>query len=211
MDTLPRSGADYRLVAALFGVLLLINSGLAISQGYTPLPAQPGSSGYFSEATEALTLSFGPQQSDHKPGRPLQKDAHTDTRDYNRRNCTNCHADLGENLHSMRANVTCRQCHGFEPIASINHYYSAMNPIRRHAYVCAKCHEGANASFASYVIHPPKAARAREVLASFPALYWTDWFMFILILGVFIVFIPHSIGWWIREWFVKRKNNDEEE
>jgi hypothetical protein len=90
----------------------------------------------------------------------------------------------------------------------VDHYYSALNPIRRHAYVCAKCHEGASASFATYVIHPPAAARALATRSSFPALYWTDWFMTALIIGVFLVFLPHGIAWWVREWFVKRKRED---
>ncbi len=53
------------------------------------------------------------------------------------------------------ANLNCRQCHGGEPIAGINYYFSPLNPIRRHAYVCTKCHEGATASFATFMVHEP--------------------------------------------------------
>jgi hypothetical protein len=77
-----------------------------------------------------------------------------------------------------------------------------MNTIRRHAYVCAKCHEGSSASFATYVVHEPVAS-APETRRAFPALYYGYLFMFLLIVGVFIVFIPHGVLWWIREWFVR--------
>ena len=206
MATQPMRGTGYWQTALLLGLILLFYSGLVLSQGYTPLRAEAGSSGRFSEELEAFSLAAGPQSGARETGSSFKKDAHAGISDYTQRSCTSCHEQHAQNLHETRANITCRQCHGYEPIASIDHYYSAMNPIRRHAYVCAKCHEGASASFATYIVHPPTAARAREVLASFPALYWTDWFMFILIVGVFIVFIPHSIGWWLREWFVKHKN-----
>jgi hypothetical protein len=79
-------------------------------------------------------------------------DSHQGIKFYNRRRCEECHIQETRDIHTVRANLTCRQCHGGEPIASIAHYYSPMNPIRRHAYVCAKCHEGASASYASYVV-----------------------------------------------------------
>ncbi|TNF91963.1 MAG: hypothetical protein EP297_14575 [Gammaproteobacteria bacterium] len=194
MTAQPKSGAGYKLATSLFGVLLMLLSSPALSQDYTPLRAEAGSSGYFTDELEAFSLAYGPEQMASDPGKPFLKDAHTGIRDYARRSCESCHAEQADNLHAKRDNIGCRQCHGHEPVASIHHYYSAMNPIRRHAYVCAKCHEGASASFATYLVHSPAAARDREVLASFPALYWTDWFMFLLIVGVFIVFIPHSIG-----------------
>ena len=84
-------------------------------------------------------------------------DSHRGIKFYNNRRCEDCHVEQTRDMHTTRANLTCRQCHGAEPIASIDHYFSPMNPIRKHAYVCAKCHEGASASFASYVIHEPSA------------------------------------------------------
>jgi hypothetical protein len=101
--------------------------------------------------------------------------------------------------------LTCRQCHGAEPIASIDHYYSPLNPIRRHAYVCSKCHEGASASFASYVIHVP-AAGSLDSKTQFPALFYAYWFMLILLAGTLAFFIPHSIMMGVRELFGKSKD-----
>ena len=76
-------------------------------------------------------------------------DSHQGIRFYERRRCEDCHIEQTRDIHTVRANLTCRQCHGGEPIASNAHYFSPLNPIRRHAYVCAKCHEGASACYAS--------------------------------------------------------------
>jgi hypothetical protein len=108
-----------------------------------------------------------------------------------------------EDVHTVRANLTCRQCHGGEPIASINHYYSPLNPIRRHAYVCAKCHEGASVSFAAYIVHEPPAG-APATRRTFPILYYTYWFMLVLLLGTLAFFIPHSFILGLRELLTKR-------
>ena len=95
-------------------------------------------------------------------------DSHQGIKYYEQQRCDYCHVKETKDIHTVRANITCRQCHGGEPIASIDHYYSPMNPIRKHAYVCAKCHEGASASFASYIVHePPPGAPTTQ--KSFPA------------------------------------------
>lgn len=128
-------------------------------------------------------------------------DAHARTADYNpQRKCIACHEDSARNLHTARTTVTCRQCHRGQPIAGVHHYYSPLNPIRRHAYVCAKCHEGATANFSSYVVHEPKPL-AQETRESFPALFYAVWFMVILAGGIFLFFIPYVSLWGIRDFF----------
>ena len=131
-------------------------------------------------------------------------DSHRAINFYWGRRCEDCHITETRDIHTTRANLTCRQCHGGEPIASINHYYSPMNPIRRHAYVCAKCHEGASASYASYVIHQPSAGSA-IARTSFPILYYTYWFMLVLLVGTLAFFIPHSFLVGLRELFRKKR------
>lgn len=125
-------------------------------------------------------------------------DSHWGIKFYENRRCEECHMHATMDVHTERANLTCRQCHGAEPIASIGHYYSPLNPIRRHAYVCAKCHDGSGASFASYIVHepPPGAAKTRT---SFPALYYAYWFMLLLLVFTLAVFIPHSFLVGLRE------------
>jgi hypothetical protein len=126
-------------------------------------------------------------------------DAHAGVADYSpRRLCTDCHTDHTRDLHVARMGVACVQCHRGSPIAGIHHYYSAMNPIRRHAYVCAKCHEGASPSFASYVVHEPDPL-AGPTRGGFPALFYATWLMAIIAGGVFLVFIPYVVLWGGRE------------
>jgi hypothetical protein len=136
-------------------------------------------------------------------------DSHMGIAFYKEKTCQTCHPEQAKDIHTVRANLTCRQCHGVEPIASIQFFNSSMNPIRKHAYVCAKCHEGSSASFASYIVHEPAAgsARARTV---FPALYYAYWFMVVLLVGTLAFFIPHSFLVGLRELFNKKRttNND---
>jgi hypothetical protein len=134
-------------------------------------------------------------------------DSHLGIDFYNRRRCEDCHVNETRDIHTTRANLTCRQCHGGEPIASINHYFSPMNPIRKHAYVCAKCHEGASASYASYVIHEPSAGSALA-RTGFPILYYTYWFMLVLLVGTLAFFIPHSFLVGLRELFRKKRKDE---
>ncbi len=133
-------------------------------------------------------------------------DAHTGIPFYSTRRCEVCHAGSENNLHSQRAGITCRQCHGPEPIAGMNHYYSPMNPLRRHAYVCGRCHPGANASFATFLVHepPPGSAKARE---TFPVIWWAYWLMLGLLTVTLAFFIPHSLLTGVRE-LVERLKKD---
>lgn len=131
-------------------------------------------------------------------------DSHQGIKFYDRRRCEECHAKETKDIHMVRANLTCRQCHGGEPIASLGHYYSPMNPIRKHAFVCSKCHEGSSASFAAYVVHEPAPGSA-EARHTFPALYYTYWFMLLLLAGTLAFFIPHTLFVGLRELFRKKR------
>ena len=136
-------------------------------------------------------------------------DSHWGIKFYENRRCEECHVEQTRDLHTDRANLTCRQCHGGEPIPSINHYFSPMNPIRKHAYVCAKCHEGAGASFAGYVVHVPNPSDV-GTLKTFPVLFYVFWFMVFVAVGTFVVFLPHTVLWGIRELFVKKEKASHE-
>ncbi len=130
-------------------------------------------------------------------------DSHRAIKFYENLKCDYCHTKETKDIHTVRANLTCRQCHGGEPIASIDHFYSPLNPIRRQAYVCAKCHEGASASFADYVVHEPDAGSA-ATRTSFPALYYSYWFMILLLGGTLAFFVPHTMMVILRELFKKK-------
>jgi hypothetical protein len=145
--------------------------------------------------------------------RSFLADAHRGVKFYGMRTCVECHAEEANNIHTRRGNLTCRQCHGGEPIASIAHYYSPLNPVRRHAYVCSKCHEGSSASFATYVVHEPKPG-ALETRKTFPSLFYSDWFMYLLVVGTIGFFVVHTGVWVGKELYhvfkeKKRKSHDE--
>ncbi|CAB1058947.1 hypothetical protein D1BOALGB6SA_3705 [Olavius sp. associated proteobacterium Delta 1] len=129
-------------------------------------------------------------------------DSHQGIKFYSVLRCEYCHVDQTRDIHTVRANLTCRQCHGGEPIAGIQHAFSAMNPIRRHAYVCARCHEGASVSFASYIVHEP-AAGSLTAKKDFPILYYSYWFIFLLLVGTLAFFIPHTFLVGVRELIAK--------
>lgn len=129
------------------------------------------------------------------------RDSHQGLRFYGSLLCVTCHSDQAKSSHTARENISCRQCHGGEPISSISQFYSPMNPIRRHAYVCAKCHEGASVSFGSFMVHPPDPG-SPEARLQFPLMYYTYWFMFFLLVGTLGFFIPHSVLAGFRELLV---------
>jgi hypothetical protein len=137
-------------------------------------------------------------------------DSHRAIRFYQRARCQKCHIEQTRDIHTVRANLTCRQCHGGEPIASIEHYYSPMNPIRRHAYVCAKCHEGATVSYASFVVHTPNPADM-ATRKSFPILFYVFWSMVSLTVATFLVALPHAALWGVRELFIKEEKSEGED
>lgn len=132
------------------------------------------------------------------------KDSHMGIRFYGSTRCEECHSTEAENNHTIRGNLTCRQCHGDEPIPHIDHYYSPLNPIRKHAYLCAKCHEGASISYSSYIVHEPPAG-SKTARLSFPLLFYTSWFMLLLLAGTLAFFVPHSFMVGLRELITKMK------
>lgn len=135
-------------------------------------------------------------------------DAHEGIKFYERRTCQECHPEQARSMHTARERITCRQCHGGEPMASVDHYYSPLNPIRRHAYVCAKCHAGADASFATYVVHEPMPA-SLAARKSFPLLFYVFWIMMAVAVGTFALFLPHAIVWGLRELFAGKEHERE--
>ena len=142
--------------------------------------------------------------------RTRMTDSHLGIKFYKVLTCEYCHTAETKDFHTVRANLTCRQCHGGEPISGILNFYSPLNPIRRYAYVCAKCHEGASESFATYVVHePPPGSRAARI--EFPTLYYTFWFMMILLVGTLAFFIPHSFLVGVRELIMKIRKTDKKD
>jgi len=207
--------------ALLAGVMLLANTASAqeeVASAIRRYKAYEASTGYYEEyevlprrqlplvsvpGVRRGLFPYSPTAASVR-NRSRLADSHLGIKFYERRRCEACHVEQTRDIHTVRANLTCRQCHGGEPVASINHYYSPLNPIRRHAYVCAKCHEGASASYASYIVHEP-AAGYSLARTSFPVLYYAYWFMLILLVGTLAFFIPHSFLVGLRELLSKKR------
>lgn len=153
-------------------------------------------------------LPFSPSAADVRV-RTRLADSHMGIAFYKVKTCETCHPEQAKDIHTVRANLTCRQCHGGEPIASIQHFQSPMNPIRRHAYVCAKCHPGTNASYAAYVVHEPRPSQA-VTFKKFPILAYAFWIMVAIAVGTFVVFLPHTFLWGLRELFMKKEKKKSE-
>jgi len=205
-----------------FAVLVSLPPGTAwgqeeVTSNIYRLRAHETSTGYY-EDYEATPLPYGPSLRGQILGggavgtsptaesvrrRNYLADSHRGLRFYNRLTCVKCHPREAHSIHTDRIGITCRQCHGPEPIAGINHYYSSMSPTRRHAYVCSKCHEGANASFATYLVHEPVAG-SLITMRIFPAFFFSYWFMLLLLLGTMAFFLPHILMIALQEASMKK-------
>lgn len=125
------------------------------------------------------------------------------------RRCLSCHEGQDENLHYERTKLVCRTCHGTGIYEGIRNPASVMYQENRHK-VCATCHEGATASFATYMIHEPSPLAA-ETRVDFPALYWATLLMVILAGTVFAVFLPYTALWAVRDigqWMKRKQAKD---
>jgi hypothetical protein len=177
---------------------------------YEEYEVRPRNQAGFFQAGErqGLGLSRVEDQESRARNRLFLSDAHMDLPFYEQRRCVDCHPDNAGNRHTVRYGITCRQCHGEEPIASINHYFSRLNPIRQHSHICSKCHAGAGASFALYRIHEPNPALL-STARIMPLLFYAFWIMVALAVGTFALFLPHTVLWGIRELFIKKEGTGE--
>ncbi|HYB73242.1 MAG TPA: cytochrome c3 family protein [Candidatus Sulfotelmatobacter sp.] len=115
--------------------------------------------------------------------------------------CGTCHVPLLETYKdSYHGQVTslgyartakCADCHGAHRILPGSDPRSSVAPGNIVA-TCQKCHPRANENFAKYDPHAnPRTARN-------PVLRYTFKFMHMLLIGVFIFFVPHTILWFSR-------------
>jgi thiosulfate reductase cytochrome b subunit len=116
--------------------------------------------------------------------------------------CGSCHQDRLENYRETfhgkamalgRGSVaTCYDCHGHHDVQMSSHPASHVGPANREA-TCRKCHAGAGANFAGYIVHADHTDKER-----YPLLYWVYFFMTLLLLGTFVFFAIHSLLWLFR-------------
>jgi hypothetical protein len=121
--------------------------------------------------------------------------------------CGTCHKDLFDTYrHTYHGKITnlgyvrvakCVDCHGSHGILPASDPASLISPSHRLS-TCRQCHPGANANFATMVVHVDYRNRTQQ-----PHLYWTWVFMSVLLAGVFGFFGVHAILGLIRGWIAR--------
>ena len=128
--------------------------------------------------------------------------------------CGSCHKDLAEtyfetmhgkaySLGYMKA-AKCSDCHGAHDILGVNDPDSKVG-FRNVVQTCQKCHSNANQRFAGYLTHATHHDKVK-----YPILYYTYWFMTILLISVFGFFGIHTLLWLPRSirQMIKRKKEE---
>lgn len=95
--------------------------------------------------------------------------------------------------------ATCADCHGAHGIRRGSDPESMVHGARL-AGTCARCHPGAGASFARYDPHADPDDRERSLV-----LYYTRFFMEMLLAGVFAFFFVHTALWFPRSLAERRR------
>ena len=127
------------------------------------------------------------------------------------RECGTCHESLLETYrHTYHGKITnlgyvrvakCVDCHGAHNILPASYPASLISPSQR-LTTCRQCHPGANANFASMIVHVDYRNRAGQ-----PHLYWTWIFMSVLLASVFGFFGIHAVLGLIRGWIVRTRRH----
>ncbi len=127
--------------------------------------------------------------------------------------CGRCHQDVTETyfdtfhgkvskLGSVGA-AKCYDCHGSHNILPT---YNPNSTLNRQNIVktCAKCHENSNKKFVGYLTHATHHDRDK-----YPFLFYTFWFMTILLSVTFLFFGTHTLLWLPRGLAERRKEKKE--
>jgi len=118
--------------------------------------------------------------------------------------CGRCHADVTksyfETFHGkvsklgFAATAKCHDCHGAHDILPPNDpasHLSRQNIVE----TCGKCHPGSHRQFAGYLTHATHHDRHK-----YPILFYTFWFMTMLLVGTLVVAGVHTLLWLPRSW-----------
>ncbi len=113
--------------------------------------------------------------------------------------CGYCHEDVTESyFETFHGKVSklgyteaakCYDCHGAHKVLPT---YDPNSTLSRQNIVatCGKCHEGSHRQFAGYLTHATHHDRKK-----YPILYYTFWFMTILLLGTLFIAGIHTVLW----------------
>jgi cytochrome b subunit of formate dehydrogenase len=124
--------------------------------------------------------------------------------------CGRCHQDVTESyFETFHGKVSklgyttaakCYDCHGAHDVLPI---WNPKSRLSRQNIVqtCGQCHEGSHRRFAGYLTHATHHDRHK-----YPFLFYTFWFMTILLLVTFTTFGAHTVLWLPRA-IKERKNH----
>ncbi len=124
--------------------------------------------------------------------------------------CGGCHLDVTETyfetVHGKASKLgyggaaKCFDCHGSHNILAINNPNSTLSH-QNIVETCGECHEGSHRQFAGYLTHATHHDRDK-----YPILFYTFWFMTILLVGTLIVFGTHTLLWLPRSFKMMKEH-----
>lgn len=126
--------------------------------------------------------------------------------------CGGCHEDVTESyfetVHGKSSKLgyakaaKCYNCHGAHDILppdDPNSRLSHQNIVE----TCGQCHPGSHRQFAGYLTHATHHDRTK-----YPILYYTFWFMTILLVVTFVLAGTHTLLWLPRSWQMMKKHKE---
>jgi cytochrome b subunit of formate dehydrogenase len=121
--------------------------------------------------------------------------------------CGHCHEDFAETFfETYHGKVTqlgsegaakCYDCHGTHKILPSDDPESMLSHWNR-VQTCAQCHPKAHRQFAGYLTHATHHDKDK-----YPFLFYSFWFMTILLVGTLSFAILHTLAWLYRLWRTK--------
>jgi cytochrome b subunit of formate dehydrogenase len=174
-------------------------------------------SGIYEKFTQSIHF---PANTDTDKPLPVCNDCHsshtierTDLADFRlriRNQCGECHPAVTESyfqtFHGKASNLgntaaaNCSDCHGAHkilPPSNLQSTLSRENIVK----TCGKCHKGSHRNFAGYLTHATHHDRTK-----YPILYYTFWFMSILLISTFAIFGTHTILWLPRSFLAMKEH-----
>jgi len=137
--------------------------------------------------------------------------------------CGKCHKDVTETyfdtLHGKVSKLgsaktaKCNDCHGSHNILPVSDPKSTLSH-QNVVETCKKCHANSNRKFTGYLTHATHHNRDK-----YPILFYTFWFMIILLTGTFTFFGLHTLIWIprailerkrLRKLYAKEENMNDE-
>lgn len=126
--------------------------------------------------------------------------------------CGQCHRDVTESyFETFHGKVShlgsdktarCYDCHGSHDILPPTDPRSRLSRANV-VETCKQCHPNSNRKFVGYLTHATHHDRGK-----YPYLYYTYWFMTVLLVSVFVFFGLHTLLWVPRAILERRRNNE---